>query len=304
MGGISPKHSIFIRGLDILRKKGIYGLTKESVKYLNNWFQRREKIAKKREITNNYEDSPKYLNVGGGEFVRDHWRVLDYPGWDVDKYNYESEFIDYITDLEANSNWNIDSNSFDLVYSSHTLEHLSDEAINHTLSEIHRVLKPTGGLRLNVPDSNIAAYHYDSGNREWFQNILREDRPNPEFSPENNDCPEGYEIEYQFITFFAHHLTWGGKGNIKFQEVRENWNKMKQEEFFNFYTNKIQDQWQRENPGYHRNWLTSDRLKNLLVKNGFSSISESKCRQSRFIELCAEDFDKRPHFSLYMDAEK
>jgi len=42
--------------------------------------------------------------------------------------------------------------SFDCVYSSHMLEHLHPGDANHCLSEIHRILKPGGVVRIAVPD--------------------------------------------------------------------------------------------------------------------------------------------------------
>ena len=44
------------------------------------------------------------------------------------------------------------SNSVDLVYASHCLEHFSHRKVNTVLTEWHRVLKPGGILRLGVPD--------------------------------------------------------------------------------------------------------------------------------------------------------
>jgi ubiquinone/menaquinone biosynthesis C-methylase UbiE len=51
-----------------------------------------------------------------------------------------------------------EDNSFDLVYSSHVLEHVSDEV--KSLQEMKRVLKPDGTLIIGVPTSEMAWIHF------------------------------------------------------------------------------------------------------------------------------------------------
>ncbi|MHB8624641.1 MAG: class I SAM-dependent methyltransferase [Aggregatilineales bacterium] len=51
-------------------------------------------------------------------------------------------------------------NSMRVVYSSHTLEHLFHTQAEFLLSEIHRVLRPKGILRLVVPDLYRIAQYY------------------------------------------------------------------------------------------------------------------------------------------------
>lgn len=50
--------------------------------------------------------------------------------------------------------------SVDYVYTSHFLEHLTAEDARRLISEVFRVLKPCGLLRLVVPDLAIGAGHY------------------------------------------------------------------------------------------------------------------------------------------------
>ena len=40
----------------------------------------------------------------------------------------------------------------DVVQSEDVFEHISYYELQNTLTEIHRILKPTGNLRLSVPD--------------------------------------------------------------------------------------------------------------------------------------------------------
>jgi SAM-dependent methyltransferase len=43
------------------------------------------------------------------------------------------------------------TNQFDLLYSSHTLEHIDPKKLVHILKEMHRVTKPTGKINIIVP---------------------------------------------------------------------------------------------------------------------------------------------------------
>jgi SAM-dependent methyltransferase len=55
-----------------------------------------------------------------------------------------------------------DSNTFDVVYHSHFLEHLDRGAAHLILRECYRVLKPGGILRVVVPDLHILIQNYNA----------------------------------------------------------------------------------------------------------------------------------------------
>ncbi|MGB3309223.1 MAG: methyltransferase domain-containing protein [Nodosilinea sp.] len=68
-------------------------------------------------------------------------------------------------------------NSFDLVYSSHLLEHFSKEKAHIFIKECFRVLQPRGVLRIAVPDLESITRLYltalekaDLGDLEWAEN--------------------------------------------------------------------------------------------------------------------------------------
>jgi predicted SAM-dependent methyltransferase len=73
-----------------------------------------------------------------------------------------SEYVnaDYRCDVRALPFAN---ESFDIAYSSHTLEHFPREGVSAVLDEWLRILKPGGELRLVVPDLAFAAKHILDG---------------------------------------------------------------------------------------------------------------------------------------------
>jgi len=66
-----------------------------------------------------------------------------------------------IHDLSKRFPWPEDT--ADVIYSSHTLEHLSRETGEHFMAECRRVLKPGGILRIVVPDLKKILDGYQSG---------------------------------------------------------------------------------------------------------------------------------------------
>jgi predicted SAM-dependent methyltransferase len=62
----------------------------------------------------------------------------------------------------------LDDESIDYIVSQHALQdlHIYDQV--KAISELHRVLKPGGTLRLSLPDLDRAIAAYQSGNRDYF----------------------------------------------------------------------------------------------------------------------------------------
>lgn len=250
---------------------------------------KKRKYNAKVRVISGYKDLPRYLDVGGGHFVRNNWRILDYAS---SHYNYDKVFIDYNINLETLKEWPIEDASYDLVYTSHTLEHLSDEAIDFTLKEIRRVLKDSGGLRVVVPDIDTALYHYEQHDIAWFEII------HPGWR--GNKGSDDFILERHILDFFASHLPAKGADLPKF---RSDFSELKKTAFLNKYKNMLKDEWQSEDYSCHRNWFDYNRLEDLLKKAGFQTILRSECKKSIFTEMCNNDFDNTvPQMSLYVDA--
>ncbi|MBW2142681.1 MAG: methyltransferase domain-containing protein [Deltaproteobacteria bacterium] len=67
----------------------------------------------------------------------------------------------FIHDLRKKFPWK--DNSIDVIYSSHTLEHLSKKEGGFFLQECHRVLKEGGLIRIIVPDLKVLVLRYING---------------------------------------------------------------------------------------------------------------------------------------------
>lgn len=83
----------------------------------------------------------KMLNVACGSRYHREWVNIDFAP--------ASDLVKKVNVLEGLP---FDNDSFDVVYSSHFLEHLSPEQAKFFLRECYRVLKPGGIIRIVVPD--------------------------------------------------------------------------------------------------------------------------------------------------------
>ncbi|WP_254566724.1 methyltransferase domain-containing protein [Oscillatoria sp. HE19RPO] len=91
------------------------------------------------------------LHIGGTE-IKPDWKIVDIE---------DRPEVDFISDASNLSQF--ESDSVDVIYASHVLEHfhhsLNNELID-TLKEWHRVLKPGGKLLLSVPDLKALCWLY------------------------------------------------------------------------------------------------------------------------------------------------
>jgi ubiquinone/menaquinone biosynthesis C-methylase UbiE len=113
--------------------------------------------------------------------------------------------------MNLNKPWKYKDNSVDIVYASHTFEHLSQKSAKLFLSEAYRCLKPGGSIRLVVPDLyKICKKYideYEHGDAEdpttfimWAINMNREGQyGNPGFFKRIIFEFQGYPHQHKFM---------------------------------------------------------------------------------------------------------
>lgn len=228
------------------------------------------------------------VNIGGGEFYKRYWRVLDYL--DSEWYSWNKRFIDYNFDLTSNKSLPIEDNSVKLFYSEHTFEHIPDEMCQHVFAEMYRCLKKGGGVRIVVPDIDLAYRAYATQDIDFFHSIWETVETLHEES-----C-----IEKLFLHYFATYL----ENRVAPEEVKQNFNKMAKTEFLDFYSKQIDISLQKKFTGYHINWFDCAKLERMLSHAGFERIYKSTPQGSMFKEMTGKKFDTRPSWSLHVEAIK
>lgn len=91
----------------------------------------------------------KLLNIGCGSTFHPAWTNIDFSPQSPDVQRY---------DIRKKLPYS--DNCFDACYSSHVLEHLTQEEAKNLVSECWRVLKPGGVVRLVVPDLESIVRNY------------------------------------------------------------------------------------------------------------------------------------------------
>lgn len=102
------------------------------------------RLANKYLINLNRYDVKKYLNLAcGADYVTDEqWVNLDFSPHNTN----------HVLSVDLLSRLPFDDASVDVVYSSHFFEHIPRQQVADFLSECMRILKPSGHLRLVLPD--------------------------------------------------------------------------------------------------------------------------------------------------------
>ena len=102
----------------------------------------------------------KKINIGAGAFWRsDGWETLDNA---PSSYSYKWQHYGKCWDTK------LKSNSYEIVFTSHTLEHVPQFRIEKTFAEINRIMKIGGTLRILVPDLESSARAYLKKDKKFF----------------------------------------------------------------------------------------------------------------------------------------
>jgi len=106
----------------------------------------------------------KKLNLGAGP-------TWSREGWDVHDHNVLHPF------RLPHQAWNIPCKDemYDIVFSSHMIEHISHFWIEKTISEINRIMKPGGILRLITPNLEVLCKAYVERDLNTVMAFVRED---------------------------------------------------------------------------------------------------------------------------------
>ena len=97
------------------------------------------------------------LNWGCGPITSYGWVNSDIYGWPG---------VDIVADIRAGLP--VADNTFDYIVSIHALPEIPYGDLDRALSELRRMLKPGGVLRLSLPDMDKAIAAYRSGDVDYF----------------------------------------------------------------------------------------------------------------------------------------
>jgi SAM-dependent methyltransferase len=229
------------------------------------------------------------LNIGPGKtWARDGWETLDY-------YHPHAT---YACDLRESPRLPLPSDSVELVFCSHVIEHLSDEAVLSLFREVARVLRYGGAFRVSCPDAEKAVAQFKRGNCDPRREIV---------TPAAQDVPSHLRLLNILASFRAR--KYRGRTNTRRgysggpvaskDTVSSHVAADSLEELGRWAVSLI--------PAYatyraHINAHWPAKVERMLKEAGFTLVYRSKFRQSSVRELRGKAFDNRPNLSLFYEA--
>jgi predicted SAM-dependent methyltransferase len=253
--------------------------------------------------TSTLEKKPFY-NVGAGSFRHPYWTNLDYQSeW---YKSVQNDFIQF--NLMAKESLPIETNSAEVIYTSHTIEHVKEDAVIVFFNEAFRCLKPNGVFRVTTgPDAETDFRAMLRGDKYWFywdENYMHPGTYEEIYHQPANSVP----IEERWLHHVASALCPNDKtpsrNKYDSKEIRRIVHELGFEKSLDFFTEHCE--FDPSHPGNHVSWWTHKKIINLLEKSGFSTVYRSGYGQSVLPILRNTNlFDcTHPQISIYVEAIK
>lgn len=254
-------------------------------------------------------NNKRFYNVGAGAFNHSYWTNIDFAS-DWHKANNEQTLKGINYDLFSCLPIPVESNVAEVVYSSHTIEHVNDTAVQNLFNEAYRMLKPGGFFRIATPDIDIEYRAYIENDRDYFY-WLDYYSSEKDYKRVNLRKPLNEETTAQvFLENFASQASeiplHGSDKRISDEELKNLFASKSFEDAMNYCTSLCSVDIQKKNPGNHINWFNQKKLFNMLTKAGFKTMYRSAYGQS-FCPILRDlnFFDyTTPKVTLYVEAKK
>ncbi len=251
----------------------------------------------------------RFYNIGAGGFSHPYWTNVDYDSeWYISNRANTLKSIHY--DLFSLAPLPIDSESAEVVYSSHTVEHINNAAAQNIFNEAFRILKLNGYLRMTTPNIDLEYRAFSENDRHYFYWIDTYSVPKNWKRVKYNKPLNKASIEQIFLAHFATSVSTlhsdGAPERINDVELDALFSKMKYEDALDYCISRCPVEIQKKYPGNHMNWWNFKKISSMLKKAGFTKIylsgfGQSFCPILRDVML----FDNtHPKISLYVEAIK
>ncbi|MBF0522479.1 MAG: methyltransferase domain-containing protein [Candidatus Omnitrophica bacterium] len=251
----------------------------------------------------------RFYNIGAGGFYHPAWTNIDLQSeWYKGHEEKVKTGINF--DLMSLMPFPVKESTASLVYSSHTVEHITDAAAENMFKESFRILKDGGIFRLTCPNIDLYYEAYKRNDRHFFFWINTYTDPvrlaKKKIAKPMDTAPLGEIFLYDFAASVSPLHSDGATQRITVEELKTLFQKMKYEEVLNYCTSLCPVDIQKKYPGNHMNWWNLEKAQRMLKKTGFNKVYASSYGQSFSPVLRDVNFfDKTyPKISLYIEAQK
>lgn len=213
-------------------------------------------------------------------------------------------------DLLADAPLPIEEGTAEIIYTSHTVEHVKDPDVARFFRNAFKALKPGGVFRVTTgPDADLDFAALERGDADWF---YWDDDASLRFDAHFRniwfDRPNTRPIEERWLDHVASQLAPNNRtpSSIKFSasEIRAIIAEKGKEGALDYFTGLCE--WRADRIGSHVSWWNADKLIAFLNAAGFKTVYRSGYRQSAAHVLRnVHYFDNtHPQMSVYVEAVK
>lgn len=259
-------------------------------------------------------ENKRFFNVGAGSFRHPMWSNIDYVQKAYKKLT-DGNTPDFNINLLEKKPFPIPSDSAELAYTSHTIEHLDNDSVQVMFNECHRILKPGGIIRIAAPDLDIAYRAYQRNDMHFFRTFTSVTRQRTrdkhsqilfqsQYVPIEKIRTIDHTLENAFMIRFLRQVT--NRRLLSSDEIRDALATKSKTEAMDYFLSLCSMEHHQKNPGDHVNWFNFDKLETMLKKAGFPTVYATGYGQSAAMVMRNKyHFDRtRPTFSLYVEAIK
>jgi predicted SAM-dependent methyltransferase len=246
----------------------------------------------------------RFYNIGSGSFYHPYWTNLDYVSdW------YQKVQINVVhIDLMEMGPLPIPPGTAEVIYTSHTIEHIKDEAVQNLFNESFKALKPGGYLRVTTgPDADLDFEALKRGDAHWFYWNKWYEKPGT-YEKIFHSPATSVPLEERWLHHVASPLAPNDKSpspvKITAEELRKLIKEKTKEELLDYLTSLCH--FNPDRTGSHVSWWNYDKIAGFMRKAGFVNVYKSGYGQSACPLLRnTKYFDNtHPQISVYAEAIK
>lgn len=243
-----------------------------------------------------------FVNVGSGSFWHPYWTNIDFVS---DHYRSVQRDVIHF-DLMDSRPLPFNDGSLKIVYTSHTIEHVKDDAVQRLFNEAFRTLEPGGVFRITTgPDAETDYRALMMNDLDWFYWDYWYASPE-QYSNTYHRPPGGEPLAERWLSHVASALAPNNKtpSDRKYHadEIMAILKDKGRDDALEFFTSQCD--FIPEFPGNHVSWWTHDKIFKFLERAGFITIYRSGHNQSRSALMRHSNlFDStHPQMSIYVEA--
>lgn len=243
-----------------------------------------------------------FYNVGAGSFYHPFWINVDYVS---DWYGSVQKNVVH-HDLMSKSPLPIKSNTAKIIYTSHTIEHIKEDAVGVLFSEAFRCLEKGGIFRITTgPDAETDFRALMNKDDDWFywdKNYVKQGTYEQIYHQPADSVPLAERWLHHVATQLAPNDVSPSKVKFSEREILEAIDERGFPAVLNYFCGLCE--FQSDRPGNHISWWTHDKIFEFLKAAGFSTMYRSGFRQSASPLLRNSPlFDStHPQMSIYVEA--